>query len=366
MQAAHTANSLYTPLEWHPKPNWTISSIVFLMHLAALILLANSTTALKAKKQNPKKLMVRTVSLQSPPKMQQQTKPKKPVEAPAPIQAPEPIVEPEPSPPAPAPAPTPVPEPAPAPIPAPAPSPKPTVEKKQEAKPKAKPAPPKIKPKPKAEAKSKVKPQVKPEVKKKLSTPPVPAKPKEDTRAKEKAAKEKAAKEQAVREQAAKEQAERAARQEKAKKQALIDKALSSLDSSGSIESKKATVQASSSKYQGSSPSKISSLAAESLVAIDSSDVACCTPQERTYYDELVSRLKIALKLPEYGQVTLELTVNRSGSVSSVKKVKSKSKKNSDYVQKAILKLSLPSFGQNFAGENSHTFRLTLSNELNY
>ncbi len=352
MQAAHTAENLFTPIDWQPKPNWTISFIVFSMHVAALILLANSTATLKEKKQLPKKLIVRTVSLQSPKVVERKQK--------TTVQAPSPIVEPEPAPhvpapepiPEPAPAPTPIPEPAPTPPPQPAPTPRPTVQKK----PVPKPLPPKpatkAKQKPKPKVKAEVKPAAKPVVKKKPEpAPAAKTQPKEDVKAKEKAAKE---------------QAERKQKQEQAKKQALIDKALSSLDSSGVIESKKASVQASASKVQGSAPSKISSLAAESLVAIDSSETACCTPQERTYYDELVSRLKIALKLPEYGEVTLELSINRNGSVASVKKVKSKSKKNSDYVQKAIPKLSLPSFGQSFAGETSHTFRLTLSNELNY
>jgi hypothetical protein len=141
--------------------------------------------------------------------------------------------------------------------------------------------------------------------------------------------------------------------------------ALASLDAADTLDKKKSTLSKSSSGYSSSSPQAISQLASESLVQIEGQD-SDLSPQERTYYTELVSRLKLSLKLPEYGEVKVQLTLARSGSVVRLTGIKSKSKKNASYIEKTVPKLKLPPFGQNFSGEKEHTFKLTMSNELNY
>lgn len=397
MQALEQAIEPYDTIEW-PKlelqTNWKISFIVFSAHLLALWLIAFGAH-MSAPKKVPKKLIVHTVTLQSKPTTvitspksaaksapaakkaekptlapaaktasEQDLEPittptaevEKPVETPKVIAEEEPATPPEPKPIAPAKAP-----------------------QKAESKPAAKtPSKPVAKPQAKPKQPSKpvaAKPQTqKKEVPKaKTSQPTKSEKPKTDKVKQEKqkqeqAAKDAKAKEQANKERIAQERAakDKAAKAQAAKQQAMLDKALSSLDSSGAIAGKKSTLAASAAAGAVAGPSAITSLSAESLVAIDASETANCTPAERTYYDELVSRLKLSLKLPEFGEVKLQLTINRSGKVVTIKSVKSKSKKNSDYIQKALPKLHLPSFGQNFAGEKEHTFRLTLSNELTY
>lgn len=349
----------------HLRNNWKISSSVIFAHIAVLWLMTFSLYV-AVPKQNVKKLLVHTVTLSSPPKqvVVAQAKPK-PAPPPAPIREPEPIAKPEPEAP-PSPAPKAVEEKPAPPVPKPA-----AAKPKPASKPESKPTPKPI-PKPQPKKKEVAKPAVKsaPKPKPKPASKPTP---KVDDSAKQKASQEKikqekAAKEQAIaKERAAQEKAkqEQAAKQQAAKQQALLDKALSSLNSASKIEGKKATVAASAAKNASSNaPAAIGSLSAEALVAIDASEVQNCTPAERTYYDELVSRLKLSLKLPDYGEVKLQLTVNRSGKVVTVKEVKSKSSKNKDYIQKALPKLHLPPFGQNFTGETEHTFRLTLSNEL--
>ncbi len=318
-------------LDLQLESNWLITFLVSAGHILALFLIALSPIKHDAKKP-PKKLLVHTVSLVEP----------KPIDIIK--EAPKPAVKAAPKPPAPAPAPAPVvAEEPPAPKIA-APKPKPA------SKPVSKP-----KPAPKPVVKAKITP--KPQPKKKEAAPK--PKPQQDQKKQQQEAARKKEKERAEKE--AKEQ-----REEQAKKQAILDKALSSLDSSSSIEGKKASIAKNVAKSTSKAPSSISSLAAESLVAIEAEDTGDFTPAERTYYDELARRLKLALKLPEYGEIKLQLTIARSGSVVAVKNIKSKSKKNSDYLQKAIPKLHLPPFGQNFSGEKEHTFRLTLSSELSY
>ncbi|MCE5294953.1 MAG: hypothetical protein LLF94_10130 [Chlamydiales bacterium] len=394
MQATHIAQQpqLFEWPELEVKSNWTIFYAVLMVHLLALLAINFSSEHI-TKKPVTKKIMVRTVTLGSPSKSiaPKQVTQKKAAPAPAPAPAPVAEVKKESISKESIPAEKPVQiekeivaEAPPAAVTKkePASKPKPvskSVSKPEPVKPVAK---VEKKPTPKP-AVAKTKPaEVKKQAVKKETSKPKPvdntkakdAKAKEqkaaaDKAAKEKAAKDKEAKNKAAKESAAKEKAakEKAERAQAEKQNALLNQALSSLDSSGRIDGKKSSLAASAAKHAATSgPAAISSLSAESLVAIDASETANCTPGERTYYDELVSRLKLALKLPEYGEVKLELTISRTGKVETVKSVKSKSSKNSDYVKKALPKLHLPPFGQNFPGEKDHTFRLTLSNELNY
>lgn len=394
MQAVEVAQKPYETIQWpelHIETNWKISFAVFGAHLLALCMIALGQQA-KSPPKPAKKLVVHTVTLQSTPRIVTQAQACKqdkklappqasptaavpqqapveaqveaqPVETPAEVQkevqaepplersvkiAPKTVAEEQPAPKVKA-----------------APKPAAKVQPKPAAKTEKKPAKPKPDTKKPDAPKKETKKKEAPKAKKNDQA----VKDKQAQQAKEKAAKQNEQKalqkkaEQAKAEQAAKVQAAKA---QAAKQQAMIDKALSSLDSSGAIGGKKSTLAANAAKSAVAGPSAITSLSAESLVAFDASETAHCTPAERTYYDELVSRLKLALKLPEFGEVKLQLTINRSGKVVSVKSVKSKSKKNSDYVQTSIPKLHLPPFGQNFSGEKEHTFRLTLSNELNY
>ncbi len=369
----------HPPLDWqelHLKKNWTISFLVIVLHVAAVTLLTFSPSHIRAKPP-VKKLLVRTISLQpksAPKAIVKPINPQKPVKAPpAPPEeavAPTPKVEEPPkieaakeeaAPPAP---PKEVPQPVAKTVTKPI-APTPKAASKPVAKPTPKPQKEAAKPKPAPKPIEKPKPQKSPPKKAENTKPTQSTKPE--------IAKQEAAKQEAAKKEAAKKEAARQAdiKRQKAKEQAerqnsLLNKALLSLDSSGQIEGKKSTLAKASSKAITSSPSSISSLAAESLVAIDAEDTASCTPGERSYYDELVRRLKLSLKLPEYGEVKLKLLISRQGAVVSLQNVKSKSKKNADYIEKAVPKLHLPPFGQNFPGEKEHTFRLTLSNELNY
>ncbi len=84
---------------------------------------------------------------------------------------------------------------------------------------------------------------------------------------------------------------------------------------------------------------------------------------EISYSGEVAARLKMALKLPDYGAVKIELTLDRSGKVIKVKTVHSESNKNKVYVESKVPALLFPSFGQRFQGESQKTFLLTLQND---
>jgi outer membrane biosynthesis protein TonB len=83
-----------------------------------------------------------------------------------------------------------------------------------------------------------------------------------------------------------------------------------------------------------------------------------------TYEQELAERLRLLLKLPEWGSVRVALTVARDGSVVGLKILEAQSETNRVYVASHLEGQALAPFGKEYAGEVQHTFRLTLNNEL--
>ncbi len=88
------------------------------------------------------------------------------------------------------------------------------------------------------------------------------------------------------------------------------------------------------------------------------------TSQEITYYDELASRLKLLLRLPEFGEVKIRLTLTRAGRFVKVSIVRAESNANRKYIEKTLPTVKYPSFGNNFSQMNEYTFVIALSNEL--
>lgn len=208
----------------------------------------------------------------------------------------------------------------------------------------------------------------KPQIAKKPVAKPIekksqPAKNK-PSQTKEKAVKEQKANEQKIQEQKIQEQKirEQQIKEQEAKQSAMIASALSSLDKSKNLQSKRA---ATSSKNEiATAPALISSLHSESLISID--DGSGASLERSSYSRELSQRLKLLLKLPEYGEVEVNLTLSRSGKVIAVKCLKYKSTKNARYLEKKLPESTFPGFGDHFPSEQEHTFHLHLSNELNW
>jgi colicin import membrane protein len=81
------------------------------------------------------------------------------------------------------------------------------------------------------------------------------------------------------------------------------------------------------------------------------------------YTDEVATRLKMGLLLPDYGAVKIKLTLNCMGKVVKVETIQSESNKNKTYAEKMIPTLLFPSFGERFQGASQHTFSFNLQNE---
>lgn len=85
--------------------------------------------------------------------------------------------------------------------------------------------------------------------------------------------------------------------------------------------------------------------------------------EEALYRHELAGRLKLFLRLPEYGMVKIKLTVDSKGKVVKVVVVSAESTLNKQYVEKTVPTMTFPSFGNRFGGADQHTFAVTLTNE---
>ena len=145
----------------------------------------------------------------------------------------------------------------------------------------------------------------------------------------------------------------------KTKQKELFAKAQESISKIGK-NSNKTVTQPTPSASLSELPGKIESLSVEDL---NPGDQTLSSPKEVGYREELASRLKLLLTLPEYGEVKVKLTLLRSGKVSNVVVVNSMSTKNRNYIEKTIPTLSFSGFGSNFSNMANYTFLISLSNE---
>lgn len=90
------------------------------------------------------------------------------------------------------------------------------------------------------------------------------------------------------------------------------------------------------------------------------------TSSERAsgYEEELVTRLRLLLRLPEYGAVRVSMVLNRKGQVQKVSILSTESLKNQDYIEKTLPGIVFPGFVAHFEGEEQHEFIISLSNEM--
>lgn len=146
----------------------------------------------------------------------------------------------------------------------------------------------------------------------------------------------------------------------KAKQRELLAKAQESI---GKIQKNGSKISAAknSSATLAAMPGPIQGL---NIDAISSDTGTALSATELSYRDELASRLKLLLRLPEYGDVKIKLTLERSGKVAKLVIVSSESGANRKYVEKMIPALTFPGFGSYFSGQSQYTFAITLSNDI--
>jgi len=185
-----------------------------------------------------------------------------------------------------------------------------------------------------------------------------------DKKAAEKVAAEKKAADKIVAEKrvAAELQLKKEAEQQaavKARQQELLSQAQERIAKIGQSRDK-VTTNKLAALSESSIPATITSLHVDAV----SSGSTPLNDREITYRDELASRLKLLLKLPEYGEVKVKLTLGRAGKVVKVEVLSAESTINRKHIEKTLPNLTFPSFGTNFGELQQYTFAVTLSNEL--
>lgn len=276
--------------------------------------------------------------------------------------------------------------------------PEPEIESKKEASPE-RPLETEVAPKsiPKEESKPKIKPQAKKEptkkatpatkkIVKKLESPPKKDKKKQPLAKKPDIAKKKETKLQKKKEveksapkaKPKKEEAKTAKKSEEGQKKPKVDPAVIAAQEAAKTKRRDllASAQKSIAKIEpthdklGASqislesvpkvPRSIDSLQIEAILGEKKGEL---TSQEIGYHEELARRLKLLLRLPEFGEVKIKLTLERSGQFVKVVIISTESDSNRQYIEKSLPKLKYPSFGNNFTDKEQYTFVIALSNE---
>jgi hypothetical protein len=110
-------------------------------------------------------------------------------------------------------------------------------------------------------------------------------------------------------------------------------------------------------------PQELENLQIDRLLTEEKGNLLTQGNNETSYSLAVSSHLKKHLRLPDYGDVKMKLTLNRNGQVMSVEIMRSESNKNKAYVENHIPNLVFPPFGQRFQGVSQNVFVITLQND---
>lgn len=109
-------------------------------------------------------------------------------------------------------------------------------------------------------------------------------------------------------------------------------------------------------------PKVVTALQVDAPSSIQFEGTGGFTKTEINYRDKMEAFLKGALRLPEFGEVEIKLTLSQKGKVTKVTIVKTKSVKNSAYIERTLPNLIFPPFDHLFEGASEHTFTIMLHN----
>ena len=81
------------------------------------------------------------------------------------------------------------------------------------------------------------------------------------------------------------------------------------------------------------------------------------------YRDEMARRLRLILRLPDYGAVRVEVTIAKRGAVKSLEVVSAASEVNRAYIEQVLPTVTFAPIGSWFGNTNEKTFTITLEND---
>ena len=109
-------------------------------------------------------------------------------------------------------------------------------------------------------------------------------------------------------------------------------------------------------QHKKSSTEKKSPIEPISQLNTDKKVVKRPLDQKTAYTHKIISLLQQLLKLPEQGDVKIQLIIRNDGSVAKLSIVDAKSKKNKNYIEDNLPLISFPHFGNTFDGDKEHAF----------
>lgn len=81
------------------------------------------------------------------------------------------------------------------------------------------------------------------------------------------------------------------------------------------------------------------------------------------YQDEMARRLRLLLRLPDYGAVRVQVTITKRGAVSGLEVVNAASEINRAYIEQVLPTLTFAPLNNHFGQVPNKTFTLTLEND---
>ncbi len=85
---------------------------------------------------------------------------------------------------------------------------------------------------------------------------------------------------------------------------------------------------------------------------------------DQGYIGILAGCLRRSLRLPEFGDIRVSLCINSQGKVVETKILHAENENNRRYVEKVLPTVHFPPFGNYFKNEKTHTFTITLTNDI--
>ena len=79
--------------------------------------------------------------------------------------------------------------------------------------------------------------------------------------------------------------------------------------------------------------------------------------------NQLCAQLRSFLKLPEYGEVEIKLSLDKTGKVVALKVIETKSDRNKKYIEELLPRLTFSLNGIDFGKEHVKIYNITLTNE---
>jgi len=85
---------------------------------------------------------------------------------------------------------------------------------------------------------------------------------------------------------------------------------------------------------------------------------------QKEYDAFLIQQMQTSLQLPEFGEVKMQLTLDKRGNVLKVVVIKAENDKNKRYLQEVLPKLHFPGFFSYFPDMEQKTFAITFCNQF--